>query len=274
MSGDMYARFQIWQQNPRTVLEVEGGDENTFIVDDPSVDVRFTLKGYGFKKSGETNRIIQHFGCYRCFFRKVGDTDFTLFAHVVVQRDSQESVDVYADVGATSGLIDRARYEIKIFACRLVELEAWSGGVVEGIASGDRFYSDLAARQQRATRARVDEPVTIEEDVFLGFKGETNSDGTAKSTFDGIEKVDNLTVLVHLSRQDSDLLSNLSLLPFSMVSTDALSSEGDNYGSLGSVIAGTGPYMVSSFSGDTLVLTPNSDFRGEVPSDDVEFPLG
>lgn len=111
------------------------------------------------------------------------------------------------------------------------------------------------------------------EAVFSGFKGETQSDGTAKSSFDGIEKVDNLTVLIHLSRQDSSLLSNLATLPLAIVSADALAAAGDSYGEAGSTIAGTGPYMVTDFSSDTLVLSPNPDFRGEVPSDDLEFPL-
>ena len=111
------------------------------------------------------------------------------------------------------------------------------------------------------------------ESIFLGFKGETNDDDTPKSTFDGIEKVDNLTVLIHLSRQDEALLSNLSLPAFSIASPDALDARGEEYGSADGGAVGTGPYMVSERTDDELVLLPNPDYWGEMPGQGLAFSL-
>ena len=91
--------------------------------------------------------------------------------------------------------------------------------------------------------------------------------------FDGIEKVDNLTVLLHLSRQDSNLLRKVSLTALGMVSPDVLAAEGDNYGMPGSAIAGTGPYIVGEWTADMLVLEPNPNYWGEEPTETLEFPL-
>src|SRR5437762_8164622 len=43
---------------------------------------------------------------------------------------------------------------------------------------------------------------TAWQNAFLGFKGEVDENGSPKSSFDGIEKVNDLTVLVHLNRPD------------------------------------------------------------------------
>jgi peptide/nickel transport system substrate-binding protein len=81
---------------------------------------------------------------------------------------------------------------------------------------------------------------------FGGFKGETNDDGTPKSIYDGIEKVNDLTVLVHLNKVDADFLSKLSNSAFSIVSADAF----------GGADGGSGPYQVGSVSGSTATLEP------------------
>ena len=54
--------------------------------------------------------------------------------------------------------------------------------------------------------------------AFGGFKGEKDETGVPKSSFDGIEKVDDFTVLVHLNRPVSDLLTILAQPDFAIVS--------------------------------------------------------
>jgi ABC-type transport system substrate-binding protein len=54
--------------------------------------------------------------------------------------------------------------------------------------------------------------------AFGGFKGEKDENGQPKSAFDGIEKVDNFTVLVHLNRPFGDLLTTLAQPDFAIAS--------------------------------------------------------
>jgi peptide/nickel transport system substrate-binding protein len=110
--------------------------------------------------------------------------------------------------------------------------------------------------------------------IFEGFKGETNDDGTPKSTFDGIEKVDNYTVLLHLSRVDPGVVGYISIfLPAFGMASPALLTEGDSYGTSAESTAGTGPYKVGEWSDEKLVLVPNPDYWGDVPTAALEFPL-
>lgn len=102
------------------------------------------------------------------------------------------------------------------------------------------------------------------KDVFLGFKGELDADGMPISSFDGIEKVDNLTVLIHLNREMPDLLEKLSNPAFALASIDALAA-GD--------AIGTGPYMVGMKTDESLVLQPFADYWGVVPGEEMEFAL-
>ena len=77
------------------------------------------------------------------------------------------------------------------------------------------------------------------KDTFGGYKAEVDDDGTPLSIFDGIEKVDALTVLIHLNEPAPNLLANLSDPAFAMrspTSTDNAST------------AGTGPYYISSWT--------------------------
>lgn len=165
----MYSRFVTWQNNPNFSSLVKVDDTNQFMIDDEAMDVRFTLKGYGFKKVGEQNRIIYHFGCYKCYYRKVGETDWNLFAHATSARESSEESDVYKDIAVTSGVLAQAQYEVKVVACRLIELASWSGGEVEGIASGEQFFYGLQARQNIPNKVKVYDEVSIEEDKTIAF---------------------------------------------------------------------------------------------------------
>ena len=105
---------------------------------------------------------------------------------------------------------------------------------------------------------------TAWKDAFLGFKGDLNADGAPVSSFDGIEKADELTVLIHLNREVPDLLDKLSNPAFAIVSIDALSMGG---------AIGTGPYLVGMKTEDSLLLQPNTNYWGAVPDEGMEFEL-
>lgn len=109
--------------------------------------------------------------------------------------------------------------------------------------------------------------------TFLGFKGEKNADDTPKSFFDGIEKVDNLTVLIHLNRQKDDLLTLLANPAFAMVNPAAISRDGDKFGTAVSVHGGTGAYMLQNWTENSLVLAPNPVYWGEKAPEPLEFPF-
>ncbi len=111
------------------------------------------------------------------------------------------------------------------------------------------------------------------KDVFLGFKGEVDADGVPVSSFDGIEKADNLTVLIHLNREMPDLIEQLSGPAFALVSPAALAEGGDQFGTSGSGAVGTGPYMVSQWTETVITLQPNGDYWGTVPDTGLEFAL-
>lgn len=99
---------------------------------------------------------------------------------------------------------------------------------------------------------------------FGGFKGELLEDGKPKSVFDGIEKVDDLTVLVHLNTADPDLLTKLTDTAYVIVSPAAFAG-GDG---------GTGPYRFASSSDTTITLEPFADYwdASAVPSQNMEIP--
>lgn len=164
----MYGRFLTWQQDLPVSAQIESGPVNNFVVDSQCIDIRFNLKGYGFKRPGESNRVIYHFGTYKCFFRLIGEPDFTLFARVVSARARTVDPDVYKDVGVSTGLLPQGQYEIKIEADRLEELETWSTGLIEGISGGDRFYDDIECRTDRPIRLAVSEAIPIREFAAQG----------------------------------------------------------------------------------------------------------
>jgi len=102
-------------------------------------------------------------------------------------------------------------------------------------------------------------------DNFGGFKGELTADNKAKSTFDGIEKVNELIVLVHMNTVDPDLLTKLSDPAFSIVSVGSFNG-GDG---------GSGPYQVGSVSGSTATLEPFSGYwdKSAIPGSGMDAPL-
>lgn len=101
--------------------------------------------------------------------------------------------------------------------------------------------------------------------AFGGFKGET------EAVFDGIEKVDEYTVLIHLNKPDADFITKLADPAFSIASPAALTQAGAGYGTMGTSVAGTGPYKVKSWTDDLLTLEPNPAYPGGTPTGDLEF---
>lgn len=99
---------------------------------------------------------------------------------------------------------------------------------------------------------------TAWKNVFLGFKGEVDSEGVPISSFDGVEKADNLTVLLHLNREMPDLIERLGEPAFALVGGDA---------------AGTGPYAVRERIETMIILQPNANYWGAVPGEALEFAL-
>ena len=83
---------------------------------------------------------------------------------------------------------------------------------------------------------------------FLGFKG--------KSSFDGIEKVNESTVILHLNTPDPNLLQNLTDPAFSIVSPSALSAAG--FGTQTGKDGGTGAYKLGAWTDSSLTLEPAS----------------
>jgi peptide/nickel transport system substrate-binding protein len=100
---------------------------------------------------------------------------------------------------------------------------------------------------------------------FGGFKGEVTADGKAKSIYDGIEKVNDLTVLVHLNTPDADFLTKLSDPAFSIVNPKAFNG-GDG---------GTGAYKFASLSGSTATLEPFAGYwdATAIPTKSIEVPV-
>jgi peptide/nickel transport system substrate-binding protein len=109
------------------------------------------------------------------------------------------------------------------------------------------------------------------ETYFLGFKGDLNADDTPVSSFDGIEKVDDRTVLIHLNRIVPEFLDYISMPSFSILNPVLLATHGDAYGSNADTVSGTGPYMVSEWSTEMLVLEPYSGYWGTPQAESIEF---
>jgi ABC-type transport system substrate-binding protein len=108
---------------------------------------------------------------------------------------------------------------------------------------------------------------------FLGFNGEVDADGEQVSLFDGIEKVDNSTVLIHLFEPMPDFLEVLASPHFSILNTETLKSEGVSYGTMDGSVVSSGPYYVYEWTDTSLTLTPNEIYWGEQPTEEMVYSL-
>ena len=109
------------------------------------------------------------------------------------------------------------------------------------------------------------------ERFFLGFIGDTDADGLPKSFYDGIEKVNDLTILVHLNRQEPKLLEYLAQPYFAIVDPTMLADLGNEYGTRADAVSGTGPYVVASWIEAGLSLAPNPNYWGQIPEGELNF---
>ncbi len=110
--------------------------------------------------------------------------------------------------------------------------------------------------------------------AFGGFKGETTSDGKPKSEFDGIEKQNDTTVILHLNIPDPNLLTKLSDPAFSIVSPAAL--QGAGFGTSTGMDGGSGPYKLGAWNNTGLTLDPYSGYwdATKVPTSSMNITLG
>lgn len=99
---------------------------------------------------------------------------------------------------------------------------------------------------------------------FSGFKGDVTEEGKPVSQVDGIEKQDEITVIIHLNTPDPDLLKKMANVAFAIVSPATFTS-GDG---------GSGPYRVAANDGTTLTLEPFAGYwdAAAIPSESMEVP--
>ena len=109
------------------------------------------------------------------------------------------------------------------------------------------------------------------QEVFLGFLGEKDTDGRPLSPVDGVNKIEFNTVVIHLNRPVPELLTYLADPAFAVLKPDSIVS--GNYGTINSQIISTGPYLVSSWTNEHLVLSPNPHYWGDAAQAEMEFPL-
>ena len=103
---------------------------------------------------------------------------------------------------------------------------------------------------------------------FGGFKGDVDEEGKPASKYDGIEKVDDLTVLIHLNEPDATFLNKLAYSNFAIISLDAV--ENPDFGTEAGGDGGSGPYMISAWNENGLSLEPYADYwnPNAVPTED------
>jgi peptide/nickel transport system substrate-binding protein len=111
--------------------------------------------------------------------------------------------------------------------------------------------------------------------MFQGFKGETLDDGSPKGVLAGIEKVDDMTVKLILSRPNASLLNTLAMENFRFASPTAVMEQGEFYATAEGMAVGTGPFMVGEWvKEDHLTLVRNDDFWGEAPNlDEIVYKV-
>lgn len=107
--------------------------------------------------------------------------------------------------------------------------------------------------------------------IFGGFKGETGEGGAPKSNFDGAEKVDEYTVLIHLTKADGNFLAKLVNPAFALVSPAAFGA--DYFGTSLGKAAGTGPYSLAAWSESSLTLEPFATYWNGASTNALEFPF-
>jgi peptide/nickel transport system substrate-binding protein len=144
---------------------------------------------------------------------------------------------------------------------------------------GTRFDADLVIANfnrwfdQENPLHNADATFYAWQEAFLGFKGEVDANNSPISPYDGIEKINNLSVLIHLNREDPQFLQKIAQPSFGFIVPDLLSTEGDLFATSQGSIVGTGPYTVGEWSNEAVVLTPNEGYWDTPAIPNLEFPL-
>lgn len=108
--------------------------------------------------------------------------------------------------------------------------------------------------------------------IFGGFKGEVNENGQPKSVFDGAEKVDARTILIHLNQPDNLFLAKLNNPAFFIV--DPAAFRANFFGTQLGAASGSGPYKLSAWTDTGLTLEPfRSYWGGAVATVMLEYPF-
>lgn len=99
---------------------------------------------------------------------------------------------------------------------------------------------------------------------FNGFKGESTDDGKPKSQVDGMEKVDEFSVIIHLNTPDPDFLKKMTNIAFAIGGPAAFRGRD----------GGSGPYRAESNDGTTVILTPFDKYwdPASIPGENIEIP--
>ncbi len=97
--------------------------------------------------------------------------------------------------------------------------------------------------------------------MFQGFKGDKNS------VLAGVEKVDDYTVKLILSKPNASLLNTLAMENFWFASPTAVMEQGDNYGTAEGRPVGTGPFKFEEWvKEDHITFVRNEDYWGKKPT--------
>ena len=106
---------------------------------------------------------------------------------------------------------------------------------------------------------------------FLAFKDEKDTNGVPVSFFDGVEKVDEFTVLFHLNRPEPTFIELLAKPEFAMVSPTALAAAGESYGTSAATVAGSGPFFIKEWTETGMTLVPNNSYWGNIPVVSLQY---
>ena len=99
--------------------------------------------------------------------------------------------------------------------------------------------------------------------VFGGFRGEMTEEEAPISTFDGIEKVDDLVFLVHLNVPMDDFVEVISSPEFSILNPIMMASEGADHATMSGSVVGTGEYQVAAWDEKGLSLVFSETYWGK-----------
>ena len=163
----MYARTHKWQDSIISA-QTESVWENIITLGFPCIDARFVLTGYGWKpNASDENLVVLYTGRYDCYYRLSGGSTWTKFATVMSERAAYSETVVYGSTFAQLGTVTRETYEIKIVASDAARFTSWSG-TLEGIVSGDQFWSTLKIKTDRPLIINVAESISVIEQMYIG----------------------------------------------------------------------------------------------------------